>query len=585
MTSDDSAATHAARLLIGPLLRYVDAEAATVWVETDRPCTVRVLDVSAPTWSVHGHHYALLVLTGLAPGTETAYQVHLDDRQVWPLPGNPPSLIRTFLHEASAGEPRPAGADPGFRLAFGSCRRSAGDDPASLREFGADALVALSRRMQTEPTAQWPDAMFLGGDQVYADLPSPALLDRLRARHEQTHPDDPDWAEVADEIQDFEEYTWLYLDSWTRPDVRWLLSTVPTMMLLDDHDLRDDWNTSDTWRREVSAKPWWRQRVTGAFASYWVYQHLGNLSPRELADDAMFAMVRTVSSETERSERLDEFAWNADAHPESARWSFRRDFGDDGLRVRFVAVDSRCSRQLDPARRAILDDREHEWLTGALHGDPVDHLLVGATLPLLVVPGLHHLEGWNEALAGGRYGRFGARLAERMRQVVDLEHWSAFRRSFTRVMTDLAEVGRREHAPASILLLSGDVHCSYVATGQLPGVDPGRTTVRQLTMSPFRNPLEQPIRLANRLLSRTLVRNLLRRMADAAGVARVPAEWTISHGLWFDNGVMTVTLKGRQARLHVDHAHVDRNIQVLRRTLDLPLTDPVDPTAPSRHLR
>ena len=36
--------------------------------------------------------------------------------------------------------------------------------------------------------------------------------------------------------------------------VRWLLSTVPSGMLLDDHDLRDDWNTSLSWRRWATAQ-------------------------------------------------------------------------------------------------------------------------------------------------------------------------------------------------------------------------------------------------------------------------------------------------------------------------------------------
>ena len=42
-------------------------------------------------------------------------------------------------------------------------------------------------------------------------------------------------------------------------------STVPTGMLLDDHDLRDDWNTSMSWRRWVTSQEWWPGRVIGAY--------------------------------------------------------------------------------------------------------------------------------------------------------------------------------------------------------------------------------------------------------------------------------------------------------------------------------
>ena len=147
----------------------------------------------------------------------------------------PPSVIRT---------PDP---DAPYRLAFGSCRRSAPFDDEHLDELGADALVALAGRMAAAPHDSWPDILLLLGDQVYADEPSDEIVARLGGP---TATRDRD---VADEIQNFEEYTWLYEEAWTAPAVRWLFSTVPTGMLLDDHDLRDDWNTSLSWRREVTA--------------------------------------------------------------------------------------------------------------------------------------------------------------------------------------------------------------------------------------------------------------------------------------------------------------------------------------------
>ncbi|MEU1025794.1 alkaline phosphatase family protein, partial [Streptomyces sp. NPDC005904] len=63
-----------ARLRLGPLLRHVDGASATVWVETDGPCAaeVRCADGSrgsARTFQVAGHHYALIPVTGLTPGT------------------------------------------------------------------------------------------------------------------------------------------------------------------------------------------------------------------------------------------------------------------------------------------------------------------------------------------------------------------------------------------------------------------------------------------------------------------------------------------------------------------------------------
>ena len=78
---------------------------------------------------------------------------------------------------------------------------------------------------------------------------------------------------------------------------------------------------------------------------------------------------------------------------------------------------------------------------------------------------MHHLEAWNEAVCAGAWGTLAARLGERLRRALDLEHWAAFQRSFERMVTLL-----RESAPAArprrrrrSSLLGGDVHHAYVA--------------------------------------------------------------------------------------------------------------------------
>src|SRR5262245_56241352 len=100
-------------IVVGPLLRHVDERAATIWMETDRPCEVRVLDATARTFTVHGHHYAVVEVGGLAPGSDTPYEVALDGETVWPGPDSAPSRIRI---------PRPGRG----RITFGSCRVAPG---------------------------------------------------------------------------------------------------------------------------------------------------------------------------------------------------------------------------------------------------------------------------------------------------------------------------------------------------------------------------------------------------------------------------------------------------------------------------
>ncbi len=589
--------TRGPQLLLGPMLRHVAATSATLWLETSRPCSVRVevgtgvlespVTATTRTWGVHGHHYAILVVRGLPEDAELPYSVHLGDADhdgpaglrgggtlVWPpdaaqhpeLASYPPSTVHT------------AGGRGRLRLAFGSCRRSEPLDREGVRQVGPDALVELATRMASDPQAPRPDVLLMLGDQLYADEPSVDVCERLEGARRD--PDVADHPEVADEICTFEEYTWLYTESWSQPPVRWLLSTVPTCMLLDDHDLRDDWNTSQAWREEMREKPWFDDRVRGALGSYWVYQHLGNLSPQALDEEQLLAAIVAAPDDDARSTMLDDYAERADSEPDSARWSYVRDFGTDEERVRLVAVDCRCARRLEPGDRAILDDAEWAWVqeqalpSGATAGEEhlPQHLLVASTLPVLMVPAFSDVEGWNEALVAGRWGRRLTGPAEALRRAVDLEHWAAFGTSLHDLLRLLSRVATQPDPPASILMLSGDVHCSYVARAHLDGVVGGRTAVHQLVMSPFRNPLKPALRVANRLADVRPVRWFARALARSASVPPPPASWEVEEGPWFDNGVMTVVLDGPSARLEVDHVRATRRGDWQRRTMHRALT-------------
>lgn len=525
-----------AGLRLGPLLRYADASSATVWVEASRPCAaeVRCADGAggtARTFQVAGHHYALVPVTGLTPGTATAYEVLLDSRPVWPPPGSPfpPSVIRA-----------PADGDE-VRVTFGSCRWAA--PPADTEDpVGPDALDSLAARLAADPRAERPDVLLLLGDQVYADEVSDAVKERIRARRGLT---DAPGAEVAD----FEEYTWLYYESWLDPEVRWLLSTVPSCMIFDDHDVIDDWNTSAAWLADMRATPWWRERLLSGLMSYWVHQHLGNLSPAELAADPLYAAVRATPDATDV---LRAFACRADAEPASVRWSYRRDFG----RVRLLMVDTRAARVLDEDRRAMLDPGERAWLRDQALADrgSYDHLLIGTSLPWLLPHLVHDAETWNAALCRGERGARWARFGERVRRAADLEHWAAFPGSFAALTELIAEAGSGADAPASVLVLSGDVHHAYVAEPRWPDGGGPDARVLQLTCSPVHNSIPLSIRAGFRFGWSAMARALGRRFAAHGGCPRPPVGWRKTGGPWFGNQLMTLALRGRAARLRLEQA-------------------------------
>jgi hypothetical protein len=141
-------------LVLGPILRYVGKDDATVWVETDAPCVVEVLGHADRTFTVEEHHYGLVRIGGMRPGELHPYDVRLDGRPVWPPPDYdfPPPAIRTL------------GGEGPVQVVFGSCRVALPHRPPYTlskdkhpegREF--DALFTLSQELLRRPREHWPD--------------------------------------------------------------------------------------------------------------------------------------------------------------------------------------------------------------------------------------------------------------------------------------------------------------------------------------------------------------------------------------------------------------------------------------------
>ncbi|WP_227496917.1 alkaline phosphatase D family protein [Planctomonas psychrotolerans] len=505
-------------LLLGPMLRYVNETTASIWVETRADGVVGVHAAGrswqSRTFAVHGHHYALVEVDQLAPGSVSPYTVEVDGVQVWPEPDSeyPESVIAT----------RTPGRPP--RIAYGSCRTSVPHDRAGNLTHGVDALRAFALAV-ADGTEARPDLLLFLGDQVYADSTTTEMQEFIKGRRD-IH-EDP-----GTELKDFEEYAHLYQLAWSDEANRWLLSTVPTAMIFDDHDIRDDWNASLDWKKKMEATSWWQKRIVAGLASYWVYQHLGNLSPEGRAQDPLWRRIRAhdAAGPLDLSETLDAFADRCDKVPNSYRWSYCRDFDD----VRLLVVDSRVARDLTPSARGVLNEREAAWFDEHMQGG-FRHYLVGTSLPFLLPVGLHHLEAWDEAISMGAWGRPAAWLGERLRQGLDLEHWAAFQNSFqsvARIATEVSD-GARGPSPATVTFLSGDVHFSYLA--EVERESGGR--ILQAVCSPVRNPLPRFLRWFSGAMSYGAATPLGAAFARSAKVPDLPFRWKTVKGPWFDNNL------------------------------------------------
>ena len=261
-----------ARLLLGPLLRHVGERDATIWVETDSPCSVQVSAGNAsghePTFTVAGHHYAIG-----RRGRPRARPRRRPTRSSSTASGSGRRRLDVSAEPDPDDRPGPA-HPPAVRLVPrgpGPLRRSGGGDG------DPDVLDAFANRM-------------LGpGPRAMAGTPPSGRRPGLRRRHlardagvhEDTarHPAARRQARSPTSRSTPASTT----SRGANPAIRWLLSTLPSSMIFDDHDVRDDWNTSARLAARHAEDAWWEERITGALMSYWIYQHLGNLSPAGLA--------------------------------------------------------------------------------------------------------------------------------------------------------------------------------------------------------------------------------------------------------------------------------------------------------------
>ena len=249
------------------------------------------------------------------------------------------------------------------------------------------------------------------------------------------------------------------------------MSTVPTAMIFDDHDVRDDWNTSAAWRDEmrgdaVVARP----DPVGAGVVLGLPAHRQPRPRRARRRPRLPAGHRRTAATPGRCS----WSWPTAPTPrptarKGVRFSFRWDLG----RSRLVMIDSRNGRILDDGHHLMLGDARVRLGRGA-----------GAAPGRGRPPGAGHVGAVAAAARDRRPARpstrsprpgpgWRGRLGEKIRQAADLEHWAAFRESFDRLTAMIERRGRRA-APATVSVLSGDVHHSYAARADLPSRRPGR---------------------------------------------------------------------------------------------------------------
>ena len=118
-------------------------------------------------------------------------------------------------------------------------------------------------------------------------------------------------------------------------------------MIFDDHDMIDDWNISEAWVEDIRQEPWWEEHIVGGLVSYWIYQHLGNLSPEQIDEEGI---LEQLLASDDAGGILRRWALQSEEFtpvPGGYPFSYSRHLGSG---VHLVVMDSRNGRVLTPGR-------------------------------------------------------------------------------------------------------------------------------------------------------------------------------------------------------------------------------------------
>ena len=249
------------------------------------------------------------------------------------------------------------------------------------------------------------------------------------------------------------------------PAVRRVFAHLPVAMIFDDHDITDDWNLSREWEETAYGHDFSRRIIGNALLAYLVNQGWGNRP--EAFDAALMAQLGTALA-SPGSQTHDDCIARLQAFDE---WQY-----EWPTTPPLVVIDTRTRRW-----RSELAARQPSGLMDWEALTDLQHTLRGHDAVLLVSPapifGVKLIESIQRAFTW-----FGHPL------MVDAENWMAHRGAAHAILN----IFRHRRTPKNFVVLSGDVHYSFVYDVELRGRIRG-PDIWQICSSGLRN--EFPPRL------------------------------------------------------------------------------------------
>lgn len=394
----------------------------------------------------------------------------------------------------------------------GSCRKPHHDS--------ADGLLIVDQQIQqaVEQQQEHPDLLMMSGDQVYTDdIAGPTLvaihqtIEKLGLFHEQIEgalvsnsahlvdhpygyyqrpkllPDDPTTeglyskffasknkpiftsVNANNHLVSFSEVMAMYILTWspelwaqcelhdTRiepqfkakfaeekivieefvaglPKVRRALAHIPVYMIFDDHDVTDDWNLTRGWEEAIYNNDFAKRIVGNAILGYWLCQGWGNDPKRILPLYEQAKSHFTDQGITEHDQLLEYlFDWE--------EWHYHLD---------------------TLPKLVVLDTRTQRWRSESSLSKPSGLMDWEALCELQ-----QELIGQESVIMVSAAPIFGVKLIETIQRIftffgkaltVDAENWMAHKGTASVILN----IFRNRKTPPNFVILSGDVHYSFV---------------------------------------------------------------------------------------------------------------------------
>ena len=408
-----------ANLILGPVIGGLSSSRTNLWGRADSAgllhawlghlpdlCDAALVGTSLPLSAEDGFA-GVVALSGLQPDSLYFYTLTLSPTPPKASQG-PYSQFQTFPLE---------GTPSSFAFAFGSCFR-----PADAN--GGQIFKALDARRRQDNLR----FLLLIGDQIYADAWTHNGIGKIATT--------------------LDEYRRVYAYTWSRPAFRALLASLPAFMILDDHEVDDDWRWLDRDRQWAfipwwdRLEPWWkkrppqeqhipRMRVLDALQAYWEHQ-------------AMHAPALLLPPALTRGGQYD-LDWSS-----SGALAYTFNFGA----AAFFVLDLRTQRVRNSQERLLMGENQWQaleaWFVSVKDTCPVKFIVTSSACLFNIA--------------------------------VDIpqDRWPGFRQDRTRFLNLIAK-----HAVKDLYLLAGDLHSAHAVRADLHSPGGETIPVWEFCASPF----------------------------------------------------------------------------------------------------